>query len=95
MKLGYCQHCGELFEAKRNTAKFCSAKHRVAYSRGREFIFDGETQGRIDRSAEWIGYIYPQAFVSLEMIRTRAGIDAYNDAIMAIRSIIANETNGC
>lgn len=33
-----CQNCGDSFEAKRTTAKFCSTKCRVAYMRSKHRV---------------------------------------------------------
>lgn len=92
MKLAYCVHCGMLFEAKRSTAKFCNPKHRVAFSRGQDsepIDFDEV----ISHSAEMIKKAYGEAFVQLVTIKEENGDESYRRAIMAIRAVIASETN--
>lgn len=92
MKLAYCIYCGDLFVPKRSTAKFCNAKHRVAFSREQETEYR-DYQDSIEHSAELIKQAYPEAFVQLHMIEKESGRAAFERGIMAIRSIIATETN--
>jgi len=91
MKVKCCLHCQKLFKAKRDSAKFCSAKHRVAYSRYQKYDFPDDVD-YIGQDLAVLYDAYPMVKKHLAELEHYAGKSAVNDALAAIRAIFVAES---
>lgn len=92
MKVHYCLYCSKLFEAKRDTAKFCCAKHRVAWNRGQDATPGEINQAALD-SEQILTDNYPALKSLFLSMRSSVGVAAVEWCVTAIRVIIGEETN--
>lgn len=91
-KYQWCEHCNELFWAKRSTAKFCSAKCRVAHNRNQPKPIKMSMQQQQEQLLETIAFHNPKAFEKLAELRNQKGLYALNLALTAIADILQDKS---
>ncbi len=87
----YCEQCEHWFEAQRSTARYCSARCRVAHKRDRELAmlkgFSAEEVASMTRIKE----VSPRAVGLVQRMRKLHGLQAAHLAIEIAEALMRQE----